>query len=156
MTTLSDPLRLEPASADLAREAATRLADLLAGEAKDLSVLRLTAEGVSEAVPMLVPVQVLKLLASVLKQLAEGNAITIVLYNKELTTQQAADLLNVSRPYLVKHLLDRGEIPFHRVGNRRRIRFQDLEEYRRRDHERRQRIAEELTREAEALGLYDE
>ncbi len=156
MTTLLEPLRLESDSADLAREAAARLADLLESETEDRSVLRLTAEGVSEAVPMLVPVEVLRLFAGVLKQLAEGNAITIVPYDKELTTQQAADILNVSRPYLVKQLLDRGEIRFHRVGNRRRIRFQDLMTYRKRDHERRERIAEELTREAEGLGLYDE
>lgn len=156
MAKLSEPLRLESKSADLAGVAANRLAELLENQAMGESVIRLTAEGVSEAVPMNVPVEVLKLLAGILKQLAEGNIISIVPYNQELTTQQAADILNVSRPYLVKSILDRGELPFRHVGNRRRIRFQDLMEYRKKDSEKRQKILEEMTAEAEELGLYDE
>ncbi|MDF1667931.1 MAG: excisionase family DNA-binding protein [Planctomycetota bacterium] len=156
MAKLSEPLRLESKSADLAGVAGNRLADLLENQAMGESVIRLTAEGVSEAVPMNVPVEVLKLLAGILKQLAEGNTISIVPYNQELTTQQAADILNVSRPYLVKSILDQGDMPFRHVGNRRRIRFQDLMEYRKRDSEKRQKILDEMTAETEELGLYDE
>jgi excisionase family DNA binding protein len=71
----------------------------------------------------------------------------------ELTTQQAADFLNVSRPYLIG-LLEADEIPYRKVGTHRRIRFEDLREYRRRDDLKRRQAADELTRLSEELGLY--
>lgn len=85
--------------------------------------------------------------------LAQGRAVAIVPYDTMLTTQQAADLLNVSRPYLIR-LLEGGHVPFHRVGTHRRIRFDDLMRYRaQRDAERRHHLAR-LTRLSQDLGLY--
>ena len=99
-----------------------------------------------------------KSLSQVLRQLvyylARGRAVTIVPLNRELTTQEAADILNVSRPYLIK-LLEQGEIPFARTGTHRRIRVDDLMEYKkRRDAERRRGMAE-LTQMSQELGLYN-
>lgn len=93
------------------------------------------------------------MLAQILAMLANGQGVQIMPDAAELTTQQAADFLNVSRPYLIK-LLEAGEIPFHMVGTHRRIRFQDLREYGRNDDLARRRAADELTRLSQELGLY--
>lgn len=109
------------------------------------------AEG-SPATEVVVPTEAFRLLIDILAQMAEGNIATVIPINAELTTQQAADLLNVSRPFLVK-LVETGKIPHRKVGNRRRIRFADLSDYKRRDDAERRRVADELTAEAETLGL---
>lgn len=94
----------------------------------------------------------LSFLIDVLAQVANGNAVTVAPVHADLTTQQAADLLNVSRPFLIKLLEDR-RIPYRRVGNRRKVLLTDLLDYKRKDDEYRRSIADELTREAQDLGL---
>ena len=91
-----------------------------------------------------VPVGVLHLLIGVLAQTAAGDAVAVSTVKAELTTQQAADLLNVSRPYLVK-LLDQRRIPFRRVGNRRRLLLSDVVAFKHFDETERRAIAAELT-----------
>ena len=91
-----------------------------------------------------VPTDVLDLLILVLAQAARGNAVAVSPVKRELTTQQAADLLNVSRPYLVK-LLDQRRIPFRRVGNRRRLLLSDVMAFKHVDESERRAIAAELT-----------
>lgn len=76
-----------------------------------------------------VPVKAIHMLADILEQMAMGNAISIVPIHAELTTQQAADMLNISRPFLIKSILDAGKMPFHTVGTRRKIYFKDLMRY---------------------------
>ena len=98
------------------------------------------------------PRAALELLLDMLAQMACGNAVSIVPTHAELTTQEAADLLNVSRPHLVE-LLERGDIPFRKVGSHRRVRAEDLFAYKRVDDKRRAAIAAELTRDAEDLEL---
>ena len=93
-----------------------------------------------------VPVDILRLLAHMLTESANGNAVAVSPVEAELTTQQAADLLNVSRPYLVK-LLDERRIPFRRVGNRRRILLADIMAFKHADESERRAIAAELNAE---------
>ena len=83
--------------------------------------------------------------------MGQGNAVTLIPLHAELTTQEAANLMNISRPYLNK-LLDRGDIPHHKVGTHRRIRFEDLERFRGRREVERRKALEELAAQAQELG----
>jgi excisionase family DNA binding protein len=98
------------------------------------------------------PKLVTPLLIKILTEMAQGNAVTLIPLHAELTTQEAANLLNVSRPFLNK-MLDRGELNFHKVGTHRRIKFSDLEEYRQRREERRSAVMEALAEQAQELGM---
>ncbi len=118
--------------------------------ATDRLTVRLAADGTDATVT--VPGDALRLLVDVLAQIANGNAVTVAPVHAELTTQQAADLLNVSRPYLVK-LLEEEKIPFRRVGNRRRVMLSNLITYKRIDDAERATAADHLTAEAQRLGL---
>jgi excisionase family DNA binding protein len=100
------------------------------------------------------PTSILQVLRVAARHLAKGQAIRLIAVDRELTTQQAADLLNVSRPYLVK-LLEHGEIPYTKTGRHRRVRLADLMSYKaRRDGQRMETLAE-LTQLSQRLGLYD-
>ena len=86
--------------------------------------------------------------------LQDGGAVSIIPYDTVLTTQQAADYLGVSRPYLIS-ILDKENIPYTYVGTHRRIALSEIEEYRQRRDAERQGILNTMTREAQEMGLYD-
>lgn len=99
-----------------------------------------------------IPAAAFHLLIDILSQMAQGNAVTLIPIHAELTTQEAADLLNVSRPYLIK-LLERGEIPFHKIGRHRRIRFEDLANYKKQIDSERTKALDELAQQAQELSM---
>lgn len=98
------------------------------------------------------PTSALRLLVDVLSELADGNAVKVVPIHAELTTQEAADMLNVSRPHLVK-LLESGALPFHKAGKHRRIRFADLMAFKAERDRASAKAMEELAKQAQELQL---
>jgi excisionase family DNA binding protein len=99
-----------------------------------------------------VPVAAMKMLVEILTQVGAGNAVSIIPIHAELTTQEAADLLNVSRPFLVA-ALGRNEIPFRKVGRHRRIRYEDVLSYKERMDDERKKTLQELAVQAQELKL---
>jgi excisionase family DNA binding protein len=100
------------------------------------------------------PLSVFQILRRVIDHMMHGRTISIVPINKELSTQEAADILNVSRPFLVSQL-EAGAIPFIKVGTHRRIRLIDLMEYKKRRDEEMDRGLAEIIRITEDEDLYD-
>lgn len=98
------------------------------------------------------PTSALRLLLDILGELALGNAVKIVPIHAELTTQEAADLLNVSRPHLVK-LLETGELPFHKTGRHRRVLFSDLMPFKQRRDKTSQEAMDALAQQAQELRM---
>jgi len=98
------------------------------------------------------PAPAVRMLVKLLTEMAEGNAVTVVPINAELTTQQAADLLGVSRPFLIKEL-DSGAISYRKVGTHRRIALADVLEYKKSTERKRLETLNELTAQAQELDM---
>ncbi len=153
MTTLAketfEPVAPTEAEAALARESSRLLAPLLAapGEVR----LRLQpAKGRPELVAL--PASAVRLLVDILTQMAQGHAVTLIPVHAELSTQQAADMLNVSRPFLVK-LLEDGKLPYRKVGTHRRVLFRDVLAFKRRSDEERREALRALAEQGQALDM---
>jgi excisionase family DNA binding protein len=100
------------------------------------------------------PPTLFAVLAAVAQAMLAGRAVTVSPTSRRMTTQEAADLLGVSRPTLVK-LLDEGDIPYERPGRHRRVRLDDVLRYQEERQAERRSTLRELTRTAQELGLYD-
>ena len=104
---------------------------------------------------VVIPAAAFHLLVNILSQMAQGNAVTLIPIHAELTTQEAADILNVSRPFLIK-LIEAGEIPCRKVGRHRRIRYEDLINYKQQLDSQRMQALDELAAQAQELSMgYD-
>jgi excisionase family DNA binding protein len=153
MPALSElPGTVTPSAADtkLAQESSRKLAKLLGTKKKKTELqLRIQSDSAEETVA--VPVSAFRLLTDILTEMAQGNAVTLIPVHAELTTQQAADLLNVSRPYLID-LIEKGLLPHRKVGTHRRVLFQDLMAYKQKTDAARLKALEELSALDQELG----
>jgi excisionase family DNA binding protein len=141
---------LPPAEIETAASAARALSGLLPARPTARSRVTITPEGDPDT-KIVVPIAAFSLLVEILAEMANGNGVTVMPVHAELTTQEAANLLNVSRPYVVK-LLEKQKLPHRKVGSRRRILLADLLKYKHRDDARRRKILDELTAEAQDEG----
>lgn len=144
--------RFEPSPADveLARASSQVLARRLIKEPAENLALRLE-DGSGESIR--IPASATRLLSDILSEMAAGNAVALTPIEAELTTQQAADLLNVSRPFLIEQL-EKGLIPFHKVGSHRRVKSADVLAYKRDIDQKRLVALEELVRLDQEMGFY--
>lgn len=101
-----------------------------------------------------IPLKALKLLAKILKATSQGQPISLVPIATEMTTQAAAELLGCSRPHVVK-LLEDGKIPFTLVGRHRRVKFEDVMNYKQEMKLSQEKLLIEMMKSDEELGLYD-
>lgn len=135
---------------DAARLAARRLSK--AGDRDSVSLVLESEKGGAE--PITVPANIFRSILKLLVEIGNGNAVQVLPVEAELTTQQAADLLNVSRPHLIK-LLEQEQMPFRMVGTHRKLAARDVLAYRDRiDHARREALARMVSLDEEA-GLYE-
>ena len=86
--------------------------------------------------------------------MADGKSVSLILQEAEISTQQAAELLGVSRPYFVK-LLEQGEIPYRKVGEQRRVYYNDLLAYREAYQHKATAALDEMTAQAQKMNLYE-
>ena len=138
----------ETLSADEQRALLEQIGDLAALVEEDggRAVLRVRDREV------VLPPAIAHALVDVLTDIAEGRAVSVASSGEELTTSEAAKLLNVSRPHLVQ-LLEEGEIPFHKMGTCRRVHREDVLEYKARRREKAEEAIQNLAHQAQELGL---
>jgi excisionase family DNA binding protein len=147
-TTLTEEALPSEQDAALAKAASQALAE--AGD----KPLRVQVEAAGREITAVdLPPVVARLLMDILKETAAGHAVTLVPFQEEITTQQAADLLNVSRPYLVG-MIEKGELPVRMVGNQRRLPLKNVLTYREENRAKRLETLQELVAHDQKLGLY--
>lgn len=127
---------------DLAREASREIASV------QPTTLRVRIDDKE----LVLPEAATRLIQHLLNEMAQGNAVTLIPIHAELTTQEAADFLNVSRPYLIR-LLEQNRIAFHKVGTHRRVKFEELMKYKDRLEKERRSAMDELAAQAQELGM---
>ena len=147
METLKLPTRKEQ---KIAQENVKILGQIAGKHKKSSKAIEIEVSGEKEHVK--IPVSAFKFLNTIMQHMAQGKAISIIPSSAEITTQQAAEMLNMSRPHVVK-LLEEGELPFHKVGTHRRIKLKDLEKYRSKMEKEREEALTELARQAQELDM---
>lgn len=146
MSTSNGSISVTPTPAD-AHQAAASYEALAGFQAMDV---RIASEEGEQVVS--IPASAVPLIRNLLQEMGKGKTVSCMASETELTTQQAADLLSVSRPFLIERL-DSGEIPCRKVGSHRRVQFSDVIAYKRRMDELRLQALQELTAQAQDLDM---
>lgn len=151
MAGIQEKRSVEPGAMDaqVAARAVSRIKDYLK-RYPDKEIIPVSGE-IGNEDALVLPRDAVSLLAYILAQAAEGRGVSVIPSNAELTTQQAADILNVSRPFLIG-LLEAGTIPYRMVGKHRRITVEAVMEYKRRDDQQRRTAADDLAALGQELG----
>jgi excisionase family DNA binding protein len=144
----SEPILPSEQEIQLAQESSRTLAAFTSGG----NALRLNIS--NGDVEITLPPSAVRLLVDILTNMAEGNAVTLIPIHTELTTQQAAELLNVSRKFLIDELLEKGIVPFRKVGTHRRILFKHLMDYKQEHQAKRVAAIDKMVQLDQSLGLY--
>lgn len=129
-----------------------RILELLKTTIEEEEPSRLNVKIGEDEVDMPLPRDLMTVILEILTEVAQGHSVSVGSEEEELTTSEAAELLNVSRPHLVK-LLEKGEIPFRKVGTHRRVRREDVLEYKRRQRKEAEEAMQNLADQAQELGL---
>jgi excisionase family DNA binding protein len=146
--TLEDTLAPSEQDTRLAQESSRRLSRFARQDHVRLQV----SDACKETETIELPKQVFGMLLRILTEMAEGNAVTLMPIHAELTTQQAASILGVSRPFLIQQMKE-NKIAYRRIGTHRRVRFQDLMDYKNRIDADRAKVLEELAAQAQELNM---
>ena len=149
MSSTVRPLPLSSDDIEAARVSSGRLATLVRARGHTLC-LHIAGERGQDTVEL--PAPAAELLVEILENMAAGSPVAVLRNDAELTTQQAADFLNVSRPFFVD-LLETGAVPFRKVGTHRRVRFDDLRAYKETTDDARRKALDELAADAQELDM---
>jgi excisionase family DNA binding protein len=145
---LMEPVRPSDEDVLLARASSSKLSRFKG----DTGAVTVTVAQDRNAEEVTIPAIAFRMLGAILDELAQGHSIALNAIDRLISTQRAADVLNVSRPYLVK-LLESGQIPFTKVGTHRRVRLADVLEYKARMDTRADKAYGELVAQAQELGM---
>ena len=152
MNTLAiEPVLPTSEDTQIAKESSRKLAPLAAASPRTVEV-RVTAADTRKGQKIRLPSSAFLLLMRILTEMSQGNAVTLMPIHAQLTTQQAAELLGVSRPFLIKEL-EKKRIPFQIVGTHRRIAYKDLMDYKQTCRGNHNRAMDELVRQAQDLKM---
>jgi excisionase family DNA binding protein len=152
MDQMQEPFVATDEEAVIAREALAKLKPLAEAKGRNKADVRLRVAKKGADVIVALPARALDAILVVLAAMVERKPFSVIPHKAELTTKQAADFLNVSRPYLVG-LLDRGEITHRLVGTHRRVLVSDLMDYQKKSDEARRRAIAKMVEESQKLGI---
>lgn len=146
-------VKKDPTKTDqvLAERSLSLIEQILKSQQKSIKSIEISVAN-NETERIEIPDKAFEHLGKILQAMAEGKDVFIICNEEELTTQEAADILNISRPHLVK-LLESGEIPFTKVGKHRRVQFEDLNAYKKKRQKNRQHHLREMAKQAQELDM---